>query len=52
MEQIPHCACEQTKSKQKQNQVTSHSNWTRVLLLDLAHKHAMVSLKDGFIEQI
>ena len=28
MEQQPHRACE---SKQKQNQVTSHSNWSRVL---------------------
>ena len=31
-------ACERTKSKEKQNQVTSHSNWRRVLLFDLAHK--------------
>ena len=38
MEQQPHRACERTKSKQKQNQVTSHSNWPRVLLFDLAHK--------------
>ena len=28
--------CEWTKSKQKENHVTSHSNWPRVLLLDLA----------------
>ena len=28
--------CERTKSKQKQNQVTSHSNWPRFLLFDLA----------------
>ena len=26
-------ACEQMKSKQKQNQVTSHSNWPRVLFM-------------------
>ena len=38
MEQQPHRICEQTKSKQTQNQVTSQSNWPRVLLLDLAHK--------------
>ena len=34
----PHYAFERTKSKQKQNQVTLHSNWSRVLLFDLAHK--------------
>ena len=34
----PHYAFERTKSKQKQNQVTLHSNWPRVLLFDLAHK--------------
>ena len=28
----------QTKSKQEQNHVMSHSNWPRVLLFDLAHK--------------
>ena len=33
-----YCACERTKSKQKQNQVTSYSNWPRVLLFDLVHK--------------
>ena len=38
MEQQPHLPCKRTKSKQKQNQVMSHSNWPRVLLLDLAHK--------------
>ena len=39
MEQQPHRACEWTKSKQKQNQIKSHSNWPRVLLLfNLAHK--------------
>ena len=40
LEQQPHCACVETKSKQKQNQVTS--------LFDLAHKHAIVSLNDCF----
>ena len=34
----PHYVFERTKSKQKQNQVTLHSNWSRVLLIDLAHK--------------
>ena len=38
MEHQPHRACERTKSKQEQNQVTSHSNWPRVLLFDSAHK--------------
>ena len=38
MEQQPHRGCEQTKSRQKQNQVTSHSNWPRVPLFDLVHK--------------
>ena len=32
MKQQSHRACERTKSKQKQNQVTSHSNWPRDLL--------------------
>ena len=49
MEQQPHRACEQTTSKQKQNQVTSHSNWPRILLLDLAHKQVIVSLKYDFV---
>ena len=35
MEQQPHRACDQTKLKQKQNKVMSHSNRSRVLLLDL-----------------
>ena len=38
MEQQLYRACEQTKSKQKHNQATSHSNWPRVLLFNLAHK--------------
>ena len=29
---------ERTKSKQRQNQVTSYSNWAHILLFDLAHK--------------
>ena len=29
---------ERTKSKQNQNQVTSHSNWPRLLLFNLVHK--------------
>ena len=33
-----HRACERTKSKQRQNQVTSHSNWIRVVLFDLIHQ--------------
>ena len=32
-----HRACEWAKSKQNQNKVTSHLNWPRVLLFDLAH---------------
>ena len=32
------CMYEWTKSKQRQNQVTSHSNWAHILLFDLAHK--------------
>ena len=38
MEQQPHRAIEQTKSKQKQNQVKSHSNWPRVLVFELTCK--------------
>ena len=38
MEQQPHRACEQTKSKQKQSKFTLYSNWARVLLFDLARK--------------
>ena len=46
MEQQPDCACERTKSKQKQNQVKLHSNWPQVLLIDLAHKQCN-GIKDG-----
>ena len=45
MEQQTHSACEQTKSKQKQKQVTSHSNWPPILLLDLAHKQGSGIIK-------
>ena len=38
MEQQLHHTCERTKPKQKQNQVKSHSNSPRVLLIDLTHK--------------
>ena len=34
-----------TKPKQKQNQVTSHSNWPRVVLFDLAHKQCSGIIK-------
>ena len=33
-----HRACERTKSKKRQNQVKSHSNWPRVVLFDLIHQ--------------
>ena len=38
MEQQLHSLCEQTKSKQNQNQITSHLNWQRNLMFHLAHK--------------
>ena len=38
IEEQTHRTCEQTKSKQKQKKVTSHSNLPRVLLFDLAYK--------------
>ena len=40
-----HRACERTKSKQKQNQVTSYSNWQCFLLFDLAHKECNYIIK-------
>ena len=46
MEQKPYRACERTKLKQKQIQVTSHSNWPRISIYP--KNNAMVSLKDGF----
>ena len=45
MENQPQCACERTKSKQKRNQVTWHSNWPRVHLFDLARKHCNFIIK-------
>ena len=45
MEQQPHRACKRTKSKQKPHHVTPHSNWPRVLLFDLAHKHCIGVIK-------
>ena len=45
MEEQPRRAYEQTKSKQIQNQVTSHSNQPSVLLFDLVHKQC-----NGIIE--
>ena len=44
-EQQSHRAYEQTKSKQKQNYVTSHSTWPCVLLLDLAHRQCSGIIK-------
>ena len=38
MKQQLYRAYEQTKSKQKQNQVTSHSNWPSILLFQLGYK--------------
>ena len=37
-----------SKSKQKQTQVTSHSNWPCVLMFDLTHKQCSGIIKDGF----
>ena len=48
MEQQTHGASDRTKSKQKQNQVTSHSYWPRVLLFDLAHKQCNGTIKGWF----
>ena len=45
MEQQLHHTCERTKPKQKQNQVKSHSNSPRVLLIDLAHKQCIGIIK-------
>ena len=45
MKQQLHRACERTESKQKQNKVTSHSNWPLVLLFDLAHKRCSGIIK-------
>ena len=43
MEQQSRRACERTKSKQKQ--VTSYSNWPRVLLFDIAYKQCNCIIK-------
>ena len=50
MEQQPQRACERTKSKQKQNQVTLHSNSPRVLLFDLVLKqcNGWLSMMSGY----
>ena len=48
MAQQPHRACEGTKSKQKQNQVTSHINRPRVLMFDLAHRKCNGLMKGWF----
>ena len=49
MDVQPHRACELTKSnKNKKKEVTSHSDWPRVLLFDLSDTQCMVQLKDGF----
>ena len=45
MEYKLHRICEQTKSKQKQNQVTSHSNSTNVILFHLAQKQRNCIIK-------
>ena len=42
MEQERHRPCEWTKSEQK---ITSHSNWPRVLLVDLAHTQCNCIIK-------
>ena len=46
--QQPHRACERTKSKWKQNQITSHSNRPCVLLFNLAHKQCNDIIKGWF----
>ena len=49
MEQQPNRACEETKSKQKQNQVQSHLNRPRVSLFNLAPpKNELILLNDGY----
>ena len=57
-----HRAYKRAKLKQKQNQVTPHSNWPRVLLFNLAHKqcngiikgwlHCLQSQKEDFLSII
>ena len=41
-----HRACEQAKSKRKQNQVVSYLKWPRVLLFDIAHKQGNDVIKE------
>ena len=50
MEQQLHRVCERTKSKQEHNQVTSNSNWPRVLLFNLAYKQCneILNIKVGW----
>ena len=48
IEQQQQRACEQTKSKQKQNQVVSRSNWPRVIVFDLPHKQCNGIIKGWF----
>ena len=45
MEQQLQRAHERMKSKQKQNQVTSHSYWPRVLLFDLVRNQCTGIIK-------
>ena len=45
MEYQLHRACERTKQK-KHNQISSHSNWPRVRLFDLAHKQCNGIIKE------
>ena len=53
MQKQPHRgACERTKSKQKQNQVTPHSNRPRVLLFDLAHRQCNDIIKGWLLVNI
>ena len=48
MKQQPYHGCERTKPKQKQGQVTSHSNLPPVLLFDLAHNQCNGIIKGWF----
>ena len=46
MEQQQHGACERTKTKQRQSQLTSYWNWARVIFSDLAHKQCNGIIKE------
>ena len=48
MEQQPHRACEQMKSKHKQNQARHIQIDQAFFLLNLAHKQCSGIIKDGF----